>query len=109
MTREYNGPPVKVLEGVRVVELGTFITAPYAAMLLGELGADVVKVERPEGDPFRNFSGKGPSPVFTAFNRNKRSMTLDMSRAGAPEVMQALVRSADVMLMNMRSGVPEKL
>ena len=114
MTPEKNapfakGPPVKVLDGVRVVEMGTFITAPYAAMLLAEYGADVIKVERPEGDPFRNFAGKGPSPVFMAFNRNKRSMTLDISRPGAAEVMHALVQSADVMLMNMRSGGPEKL
>ena len=109
MNPEKNAPPVKVLDGIRVVELGTFITAPYAAMLLAELGADVVKVERPGGDPFRNFSGTGPSPVFTAFNRNKRSVTLDLSRPGASDVIEALARSADVLLVNMRSGAPEKL
>jgi crotonobetainyl-CoA:carnitine CoA-transferase CaiB-like acyl-CoA transferase len=103
------GQPVKVLDGVRVLELGNFITAPYAAMLLAELGADVVKVERPEGDPFRNFAGEGPSPVFTAFNRNKRSIVLDMTKPGAAEVMKALVANADVMLMNMRSTALDKL
>jgi crotonobetainyl-CoA:carnitine CoA-transferase CaiB-like acyl-CoA transferase len=109
MTPEKSKPPVKVLDGIRVLELGTFITAPYAAMLLAELGADVVKIERPEGDPFRNFAGEGPSPVFTAFNRNKRSVTMDMSRPGARETMKALLAGADVLLMNMRAGVPEKL
>src|SRR5690606_41520510 len=68
---------VKVLNGVRVLEQGTFITGPAAGMLLGDLGADVVKIEQPgAGDPFRAFKGGLYSPHFQTYNRNKRSVTL---------------------------------
>jgi crotonobetainyl-CoA:carnitine CoA-transferase CaiB-like acyl-CoA transferase len=64
---------MKLLSEYTVLDLGTFITAPYAAMLLAELGADVIKVERPNGgDPFRWFSGGISSPHFQAHNRHKR-------------------------------------
>jgi len=67
----------EVLKGVRVIELGTMITAPLAGMMLADLGADVIKVERPDGgDPFRSFRGGLYSPQFIAFNRNKRSWFL---------------------------------
>ena len=69
---------IKVLEGVRVVEHGTFITGPAASMLLADLGADVVKVEQPgTGDPFRAFKGGLYSPHYQTYNRNKRSITID--------------------------------
>ena len=70
------------LEGIRVLEIGTMITAPYAAMILAELGADVVKVERPDGgDPFRSFRKGAVSPQFAAYNKQKRSIALDLSVA----------------------------
>ena len=71
-----------VLKGVRVVELGTMITAPLAGMMLADLGAEVIKVEHPQGgDPFRSFRGGLYSPHFVAYNRGKRSIKLDL-RAG---------------------------
>ena len=60
--------------GVRVVEHGTFITGPAASMLLADLGADVIKVEQPAGDPFRAFRGGLYSPHYQTYNRNKKSV-----------------------------------
>lgn len=100
----------QVLDGVRVLDLGSFITAPYAAMLLAEMGADVVKVERPgSGDPFRAFNGGLYSSHFQAHNRNKRSITLDYTKPQAQGAMNALLGSADVVLLNVRPGVEERL
>ena len=101
---------MKVLEGIRVLDLGNFITAPYAAMLLGELGADVIKVERPgAGDPFRAFKGGLYSPHFQGHNRNKRSITLDYAKPAGQEVFDTLVAKADVLLINVRPGVEDKI
>jgi len=101
---------MKVLEGIRVLDLGNFITAPYAAMLLGELGADVIKVERPgAGDPFRAFKGGLYSPHFQGHNRNKRSITLDYAKPAGQEVFDTLVAEADVLLINVRPGVEDKI
>ena len=69
-----------MLSGIRVVELGNFITGPLAAMMLADLGADVIKVERPEGDPFRRAFGQDYGPAFTAYNRNKKSVVLDTAK-----------------------------
>src|SRR5580658_10813541 len=70
-----------VLSGIRVVEQGTFITGPCAGMMLADLGADVIKVEGPQGDPYRSYQGKDYSPHFQAYNRNKRSIALDLKHA----------------------------
>src|SRR5580765_5822244 len=100
----------KVLTGVRVIEMGTFITGPAAAMFLADLGADVIKVERPgTGDPFRAFKGGLYSPHFQTYNRNKRSITLDAKDEHARERLYALVRDADVYIQNFRPGVAEQL
>ena len=69
-----------MLDGIRVIDLGTVITAPLTGMMLGDLGADVIKVERPEGDPFRHSQGSAYGPTFLAYNRNKRSIVLDLTR-----------------------------
>ena len=99
---------MRLLEDVRVLDLGSFITAPLAAMLLGEFGADVVKVERPGGDPFRAF-GKGTySPQFQAHNRHKRSVVLDYTAPEGLSALDALVRGADVLLINTRPGAAER-
>ena len=101
---------VKVLEGVRVVEHGTFITGPAAAMFLADLGADVVKVEMPgTGDPFRAFKGGLYSPHYQTYNRNKRSITLDTRQPQDLSRLDDLVRGADVYIQNFRPGVAEKL
>lgn len=101
---------IKVLQGLKVVEQGTFITGPACGMLLGDLGADVIKVEAPNtGDPFRAFKGGLYSPHFQTYNRNKRSITLDTKSVADREVFDALVADADVYIQNFRPGVAEKL
>lgn len=100
----------KVLEDVRVLEMGTFITGPAAAMVLGDLGADVIKVERPKtGDPFRAFDGGLYSPHFQTYNRNKRSLTLDTRNADDLATLDRLASEADVFIENFRPGVAEDL
>lgn len=100
----------KVLSGLRVLEMGTFITGPAAAMLLGDMGADVVKIERPKtGDPFRAFKGGLYSPHFQTYNRNKRSLAIDTRDAGDLKLLDALVADADVFIQNFRPGVAEDL
>jgi formyl-CoA transferase len=98
-----------MLEGIRVVELGNFITGPLAAMMLADLGAEVIKVERPEGDPFRRGHGTTYGPAFAAYNRNKKSVVLDTATAAGRAALAALVDSADVLIDNFRPGVIEKL
>jgi len=99
----------KVLDGVRVLEHGTFITGPAAAMLLADLGADVVKVEQPAGDPFRAFRGGLYSPHYQTYNRNKKSVTLDTRDKADLALFDKLVGEADVYIQNFRPGVAEKL
>jgi crotonobetainyl-CoA:carnitine CoA-transferase CaiB-like acyl-CoA transferase len=99
----------KVLQGVRVVEQGTFITGPAASMLLADLGADVIKVEQPAGDPFRAFRGGLYSPHYQTYNRNKKSVTLDTREKADLALFDRLIREADVYIQNFRPGVAEKL
>lgn len=98
-----------MLEGIRVIELGTVITAPLAGMMLADLGADVIKVERPEGDPFRRSQGNAYGPTFLAFNRNKRSVVLDLTTDEGLADVLALIDGADVLLDNVRPPVLAKL
>src|SRR3990167_7642424 len=101
---------MRLLQRVRVLDLGGFITGPFAAMILAELGADVVKVERPgSGDPFRSFRSGLYSPHFQAHNRNKRAIALDYGRPEGLEALCELVRGADVLVINSRPGVAEKI
>ncbi len=99
-----------VLNGVVVLEMGTFITGPAAGMLLADLGADVIKIEQPEtGDPFRAFKGGLYSPHFQTYNRNKRSVTLDTKKPADLTALDDLVSRADVFIQNFRPGVAERL
>ena len=100
---------VKVLAGVRVLEHGTFITGPAASMLLADLGADVVKVEQPEGDPFRAFRGGTYSPHYQTYNRNKKSVRLDTRKADDLVLFDKLLAEADVYIQNFRPGVAERI
>lgn len=102
---------VGVLNGVRVVEMGTFITGPAASVLLGDFGADVVKVEKPEtGDPFRiEPDGALWSANFQAFNRNKRSIALDTTNPADLAEFDRLVAGADVFVQNFRPGAADKM
>jgi formyl-CoA transferase len=99
-----------VLDGVRVIELTTMITGPLAGMLLADLGASVIKIENPEGgDPFRYFRGGNYSGHFIAYNRNKRSLTLDLRSSRGREILLDLLKSADVLIDNFRHGVLDRL
>jgi len=101
---------VKILKDIRVVELGTYITGPAAGMHLADLGADVIKVERPgTGDPFRAFKGGLYSPHYQTYNRNKRSIALDTKDPDDLAVFHDLIATADVFIQNFRPGVAEKL
>lgn len=101
---------VRILKDIRVVEMGTYITGPAAAMHLADLGADVIKVERPgTGDPFRAFKGGLYSPHYQTYNRNKRSIALDTKAPADLAVFHDLIASADVFIQNFRPGVAEKL
>jgi crotonobetainyl-CoA:carnitine CoA-transferase CaiB-like acyl-CoA transferase len=97
------------LDGVRVLELGTMITAPYTAMLLAELGAAVIKVENPEnGDPFRATGGGRYGANFVAYNHGKRSLALDLKTRDGQRVFRKLLERSDVLVENYRSGVMDK-
>lgn len=98
-----------VLQGVRVIEQGTFITGPCAGMMLADLGADVVKIESPEGDPYRSYQGDQYSPHFQAYNRNKRSIAVDLKSPADRSLFEGLVREADVYIQNFRPGTAERL
>jgi crotonobetainyl-CoA:carnitine CoA-transferase CaiB-like acyl-CoA transferase len=100
----------KILKGIRVVEMGTYITGPAAGMHLADLGADVIKVERPiSGDPFRAFRGGLYSPHFQTYNRNKRSIALDTGEQDDRAVFHDMIGTADVFIQNFRPGVAERL
>ena len=101
---------MRILSHIRVIELGTYITGPAAAMHLADLGADVIKVELPgTGDPFRAFKGGLYSPHYQTFNRNKRSIALDTKSDADRETLFELIETADVFIQNFRPGVAEKL
>jgi crotonobetainyl-CoA:carnitine CoA-transferase CaiB-like acyl-CoA transferase len=99
-----------VLDGIRVLELGNFISGPYGAMLLADIGAEVIKIENPKGgDPFRGWDLGGDQPNFWAYNRGKKSVTLNLQTAEGREIFYGLAKRADVVLDNYRPGVMQKL
>jgi len=99
------------LEGIKVLEFSEMIAAPFAGMHLGDMGADVIKVEPPEGDPWRHGVEFAPneSRTFLSLNRNKRGITLDLKRPEAQEIVHRLVPSMDVVTVNYRPDVPKRL
>ncbi|RIV83465.1 CoA transferase [Aurantiacibacter xanthus] len=101
----------KPLNGIRVLDMGTFITGPACGMLLADLGAEVIKVEMPEtGDPFRAFKGDLYSPHYQTYNRNKKSITLNTKASEEDrKALDELVATADVFIQNFRPGVAERL
>jgi len=103
-----------LLEGVRVLDLSRILAGPWCAMMLGDLGADVIKVERPGvGDDTRAwgppFAAGGQSAYFLCANRNKRSIELDINEAGDFALLEKLIRRADVLIDNFRVGTLEAL
>jgi crotonobetainyl-CoA:carnitine CoA-transferase CaiB-like acyl-CoA transferase len=99
-----------VLGGIRILELGNFISGPYGAMLLADMGAEVIKIENPKGgDPFRGWDLGGDQPNFWAYNRGKKSVTLNLQTAEGREIFYGLAKKADVVIDNYRPGVMKKL
>ena len=100
------------LSGLRVVEIGTSVAAPFGTQILGDMGAEVVKVERlGTGDDTRSWSPPswdGESIAFMSFNRNKRSLALDYKSERGREVLEQLLASADVLVQNLRPGALAK-
>jgi crotonobetainyl-CoA:carnitine CoA-transferase CaiB-like acyl-CoA transferase len=102
--------PQPPLSGVRVLDLGTIIAGPYVGTLLADLGADVIKVERPpHGDEFRVAHGGRGGSSFEAYNRDQRSALLDLSPGDDRRLFDRLVGSADVVVDNYRAGVATRL
>jgi crotonobetainyl-CoA:carnitine CoA-transferase CaiB-like acyl-CoA transferase len=100
------------LEGVRVLDLATFLAAPFCGAIMGEFGAEVIKVEQPgAGDPMRKFGTRtegGETLVFLSEARNKKSITLDLRKPEGVELLKKLVAKSDVVLENFRTGTLEK-
>lgn len=104
------------LEGIRVLDFSHLLQGPFATQLMADMGADVIKIERPgKGDLFRSLTfrnkwvGGDQSPNFLAWNRNKRSMALNLKSAEAREVIMKMAETADVVIQNFRPGVMAKM
>jgi crotonobetainyl-CoA:carnitine CoA-transferase CaiB-like acyl-CoA transferase len=104
--------PTGPLAGVRVIDLTTVVLGPFATQTLGDMGADVIKIETPGGDAVR-FIGPcrtpGMASYYTALNRNKRAVTLDLKHPPARAALSRLIEGADVVVHNMRLGAAERL
>jgi len=104
-----------VLEGIRVVDLSHVLAAPYASMILADLGAEVIHIEPPEGDDARDYSpyigevSKNTSGYFISLNRNKKSVVLNLRTNKGKEILRQLIVMSDVLLENFRSSTMESL
>ncbi|UKA64374.1 CaiB/BaiF CoA transferase family protein [Arthrobacter sp. FW306-04-A] len=102
---------MNALEGLKVIDLGQFYMAPYCTMLLARLGADVIKIESPQGDPYRRLptvDEQGNPLQFNFLNSGKRTMRLDLKRDEGQEIMRELARWADVLVQNLSPGAMDR-
>ena len=103
----------QALDGIKVVDLSTFMAGPYASMVLGDLGAEVIKIEEPEhGDASRHippYFHEGESLYYISLNRNKKSLALNLNTDKGRDIFYRLVKEADVLIENYRPGVTKKL
>jgi crotonobetainyl-CoA:carnitine CoA-transferase CaiB-like acyl-CoA transferase len=102
----------RALDGLRVLDLTQVMAGPFCAMLLADMGADVIKIEPPGGDPTRGVDlelAPGVSAPFLAINRNKRGLVLDLKRPDGLTILERLVATADVLIENYRPGVMERI
>lgn len=107
MTGKQSGP----LAGVKVLDLCSYLAGPYGCTLLADLGADVIKIESPQGDMLRQFPSSlaGESRFFLGTNRGKRALALDLKQADGLAVLHRMVADADVLVENFRPSVPARL
>ncbi len=98
------------LDGVTVLEFASYVSGPYAGMLLGDLGAEIIKIEDPKsGDPFRGWGAADYSATFGSVNRNKKSVILDLKSEDGLKAARALAAKADVIIENYRTGTMDRL
>ncbi|WP_294221495.1 CoA transferase [uncultured Shimia sp.] len=100
------------LDGIKIVDLTNMLMAPYTTQVLGDMGADVIKVEPPEGDPIRKigpYRNPGMGPIFLNTNRSKRSIVLDLKTQDGHAAVIELIKRADVLIYNRRPQVMERL
>ena len=100
------------LEGVRIIDLSNMLMAPYATQILGDMGADVIKVESPEGDPIRGIGPlrhPGMGAIFLNLNRSKRSLVLDLKNPAGLAAVTDLLKGADVLVTNLRPAAMNRL
>jgi crotonobetainyl-CoA:carnitine CoA-transferase CaiB-like acyl-CoA transferase len=112
MKVDINGAPRGPLAGIRVLDLSTVVSGPLCTQILGDLGAEVVKVETPRGDTTRMMGPPfqaGLTPLFAQVNRNKRSIAIDLKQEDGQAVVRRLARDSDVLVENFRPGVTERL
>jgi formyl-CoA transferase len=105
------GGPAGALSGITVLDLCSYLAGPYGCTLLADLGADVIKIESPQGDMLRQFPSSlaGESRFFLGTNRGKRALALDLKQAEGLAVLHRMVGSADVFVENFRPSVPARL
>ena len=113
MTVDHNMPRRGALDGVRVLDLSRVLAGPYCTMILGDLGADVIKVEQPgKGDDTRSWGppwAGGESAYYLSVNRNKRSITVDIKHPDGQEIVRELARDSDVVVENFKLRTLERL
>ena len=99
------------LEDIRIIEFSQIIAAPFCGMLLSDMGADVIKVEPPEGEAWRVFAQFIPneSKTYMSLNRGKRNLPLDLQQPEAQRIVHQLVQAADVVIVNYRPDVPARV
>lgn len=103
---------MKTLSGITVIDLTESVSGPYCTMMMGDLGADVIKVEKiGTGDPVRTSAPviRGGNPVFTAYNRNKKSIALDLNIPDGVKVVKMLLNKADILIDSFKPGIMERL
>lgn len=99
------------LTGLKVLDLTRVVSGPFCTMLLADFGANVIKVEAPDGDPSRvtGIVGAGENPYFVNLNRNKRTITIDMKQERGKEIVRRMAQASDVLVENFRPGVMDRL
>ncbi|KOS53778.1 CaiB/BaiF CoA transferase family protein [Rhodococcus rhodochrous] len=110
VTYEFDPEAIGPLQGCRVLDLSRLVSGGHCGMVLADLGADVIKIERPDGgDELRHGRIAGVAPFWTVYNRNKRSVSLNLKSPEGRDILLELVKTADAVLENFRPGTLEKL